>query len=74
MCELETPDGGTQTVSVATEGTIDSVLVSPGDVVYVGDPLLQVSDNSFATYHQRPAERPIDVEPIAVEPDAAVAP
>ncbi|MCA9047277.1 MAG: hypothetical protein KDA89_01020, partial [Planctomycetaceae bacterium] len=61
VCEVELPDGNSQTVSTSEKGVIRKLLIQPGLRIEVGQPLLQLADDSFAVYHQRPDQRPIDV-------------
>ena len=71
ICEVELPDGTTQPLSSSHKGAVREIYVTEGQVVNVDDPLIQISDDQFATYHQKPQQRPIDVElldPNAVSP------
>lgn len=61
ICEVELPDGTTQEVSTDSRGAVKRVYVSEGQIVAVGDPLILISDDKFATYHQRPEQQPVDV-------------
>ncbi|MCP4857082.1 MAG: PQQ-binding-like beta-propeller repeat protein [Fuerstiella sp.] len=62
LCEVELPDGSTQPISTNTKGVVREIHVRPGQMVAVGEPLMQIDDDSFPIYHQRPEQRPVDVE------------
>ncbi|MEQ9406930.1 MAG: PQQ-binding-like beta-propeller repeat protein [Fuerstiella sp.] len=72
VCTVEFPDGTVHDVSSDRKGTVRSIYVAEGDEVSVDDALLLIADDQFATYHQRPAQQPIDVQ--LQDPNAAPAP
>ena len=69
ICEVRLPDGDIQEVSSDHPGTVREIYVRSGQVVNVGDSLILISDDKFATYHQKPQQRPIDVN--LQDPDTA---
>lgn len=62
ICELELPDGTVQPISSSHKGAVRRVYVKEGQEVEVDEPLVLISDDKFATYHQNPQQQPIDVE------------
>ena len=62
LCELELPDGSTQPITIDTPGVIREIFVRAGQSVAVHAPLARIDDDSFPIYHQRPEQRPVDVE------------
>ncbi|MCA9085578.1 MAG: PQQ-binding-like beta-propeller repeat protein [Planctomycetaceae bacterium] len=62
VVDVELSDGEMQTLTATVRGVVRTVHVSEGQVIEVGQPLILISDDSFATYHQRPDQRPVDVE------------
>ncbi|MEO2020050.1 MAG: PQQ-binding-like beta-propeller repeat protein [Fuerstiella sp.] len=62
VCEVELPDGSIQPISADTKGVVREIHVRPGQMVAVGEPLVRIDDDSFPIYHQRPEQRPVDVE------------
>ena len=73
LCQLEAPDGETTDISVSVKGVVDAVFVKEGDTVQVGEYLFRIAEDRFATYHQNPDKRPVDVDPASADapsPDA----
>ena len=62
LCEVELADGSTQEISADAKGVVREIHVRPGQMVAVGEPLVRIDDDSFPIYHQRPEQRPVDVE------------
>ena len=62
LCEVELADGSTEEISASVKGVIRTIHVREGQEVSVGDPLFQIFDDQFATYHQKPQDQPVDVE------------
>ncbi|MEO2025092.1 MAG: PQQ-binding-like beta-propeller repeat protein [Fuerstiella sp.] len=62
LCEVELPDGSTHPISADAKGVVREIHVKTGQLVAVGQPLVQIDDDSFPIYHQRPEQRPVDVE------------
>ncbi|MDG1896391.1 MAG: PQQ-binding-like beta-propeller repeat protein [Fuerstiella sp.] len=62
LCELELSDGSTQPITAETKGVVREIHVRAGQSVVVGAPLVRIDDDSFPIYHQRPEQRPVDVE------------
>jgi len=62
ICEVELPDGEIQQITSSHPGEVREIYVAEGDIVQVGQPLILIADDQFATYHQKPQQRPIDVE------------
>ena len=62
VCEVSLADGSTQPILATADGVIRTVYVRPGDKIEIGQPVALISDDSFATYHQRPQQRPVDVQ------------
>ncbi|MEZ6133104.1 MAG: PQQ-binding-like beta-propeller repeat protein [Planctomycetaceae bacterium] len=62
VCDLELPDGTVQEITSDHAGVVRAVYVKEGQTVNIGDRLILIADDSFATYHRRPEQRPVDVE------------
>ena len=62
LCEVELPDGSTQPITIDTPGVIREIFVRAGQAVTVDAPLARIDDDNFPIYHQRPEQRPVDVE------------
>lgn len=69
LMEVELPDGEVHEISSVHAGAVRQIYVKPGQVVRIGEPLVLIADDQFATYHQQPQQRPIDIE--LLDPDAA---
>ena len=62
LCKLELPDGETVDISISTNGVVESVIAKEGQTVVVGDPLIRIAEDRFATFHRKPESRPVDIE------------
>ena len=62
VCEVELPGGDIHEIASNHPGSVREIYIRPGQVVRVGEPLILIADDKFATYHQNPQQRPIDVE------------
>ena len=62
LCEIQIADGSTYTVSSNHAGIVQRVMLQPGNDVMTGSNVLRISDDQFATYHQRPQQRPVDID------------
>jgi len=68
VCVVELPDGTTQEISSSHAGTVREIYVRQGQKVNIGDPLIMIGDDRFASYHRKPQQRPIDVD--VMDPNA----
>lgn len=62
ICEVELPDGDIQQITSNQPGEVREIFARTGQIVQTGDPLILIADDKFATYHQNPQQRPIDVQ------------
>lgn len=62
LCDIEAADGTTFTISSDHAGIVQSLMVREGSPVVKGSNVLRIADDQFATYHQRPQQRPVDVD------------
>lgn len=62
LCDVQVADGSNYTISSDHAGIVQRVMVREGSDVITGSNVLRISDDQFATYHQRPQQRPVDVD------------
>lgn len=62
LCDLEAADGTTHTVSSSHAGIVQRLMIRQGSDVTTGSAILRIADDQFATYHQQPQQRPVDVD------------
>lgn len=53
-------------------GIVQRIMVREGDIIEAGAPILRIADDQFATYHQKPQQRPVEVDLGNEAPAAAV--
>ena len=62
IMNVELADGSELPITAGAKGTVHRIVARPGARVEVGDLLLHISDDQFATYYRNPEDRPIDVK------------
>lgn len=62
ICEVELPDGTVEPISSTTKGVVKEIYVKVGDTLNIGDNIVLIADDKFATYYRNPSQRPVDVE------------
>ncbi|MEP3479682.1 MAG: PQQ-binding-like beta-propeller repeat protein [Fuerstiella sp.] len=62
LCDVVVADGSTYTVTSDHAGIVQRIMIREGSSIMTGSKVLRIADDQFATYHQRPQQRPVDVD------------
>ena len=62
LCDVVVADGSTYTVSSNHAGIVQRLMIREGSSIMTDSKILRIADDQFATYHQRPQQRPVDVD------------